>query len=185
MANVFIIHGAYGYPEENWFPWLKDELEKLGCNVVVPKFPTPENQTLDNWIDVLERYRNRINQKTIMIGHSLGVPFILRILEQWDTKVQATFLIAGLVRLINDPKFDRINETFLDSAFNYDIILRKCRKFHVIHSEDDPIVPFKQGEVIAQNLKTELITMKNAGHFNTAAGFERFDFLLERIKKEL
>lgn len=41
MANVIIIHGAYGNPEENWFPWLKKELEKLDCRVFVPKFPTP------------------------------------------------------------------------------------------------------------------------------------------------
>ena len=28
MKRVFIIHGWDGYPEEGWFPWLKEELEK-------------------------------------------------------------------------------------------------------------------------------------------------------------
>jgi len=28
--NFFIFHGIYGNPEENWFPWLKKELEKKG-----------------------------------------------------------------------------------------------------------------------------------------------------------
>src|SRR3989338_4142675 len=43
MSNVFIFHGTGGYPEENWFPWLKKELEELECKVIIPKFPSPEN----------------------------------------------------------------------------------------------------------------------------------------------
>ena len=27
VNNVFIFHGTEGYPEENWFPWLKEKLE--------------------------------------------------------------------------------------------------------------------------------------------------------------
>ncbi len=48
MTNVFIIHGAYGHPEENWIPWLKSKLKELGYRVFVSKFPTPENQSLKN-----------------------------------------------------------------------------------------------------------------------------------------
>ena len=48
MTNIIIIHGSYGNPNENWFPWLKSELKKLKCNVFVPKFPTPENQSLES-----------------------------------------------------------------------------------------------------------------------------------------
>ncbi|MDP3988435.1 MAG: hypothetical protein Q8P80_04820 [Candidatus Levybacteria bacterium] len=49
-----IFHGAYGNPEENWFPQLKEELEALGQKVVVPKFPTPQNQNLESWMKVFE-----------------------------------------------------------------------------------------------------------------------------------
>ena len=56
MKNIFIIHGAYGNPEENWIPWLKTELERLGCNVSAPRFPTPENQSLENWTKIFNKY---------------------------------------------------------------------------------------------------------------------------------
>jgi len=56
MSNIFIIHGSYGNPDENWFPWLKVELEKLGHKVFVPKFPTPENQSLNSWKKVFSEY---------------------------------------------------------------------------------------------------------------------------------
>ena len=28
MTKVILIHGAYGNPEENWFPWLKEEQQR-------------------------------------------------------------------------------------------------------------------------------------------------------------
>ena len=57
MATAFIFHGTGGYPEENWFPWLKRELESLDYKVIVPQFPTPENQTLENWFAIFEKYK--------------------------------------------------------------------------------------------------------------------------------
>ena len=26
--NVFLVHGTFGKPFENWFPWLEEELSK-------------------------------------------------------------------------------------------------------------------------------------------------------------
>lgn len=74
MSNIFIIHGVDGTPEANWFPWLKTELEKHGHRVIVPQFPTPEGQTLENWLAVLKNYEEFITPDSIFTGHSLGVP---------------------------------------------------------------------------------------------------------------
>lgn len=56
MTKIFLLHGSYGSPEGNWFPWLKKELEKLDCTVLIPKFPTPENQSLETWLAVFKEY---------------------------------------------------------------------------------------------------------------------------------
>lgn len=36
MSNAIIIHGAYGAPQENWFPWMRSQLEQIGYTVYVP-----------------------------------------------------------------------------------------------------------------------------------------------------
>ena len=64
MKNVFIIHGAFGYPDENWFGWMKNKINKLGYEVYVPQLPTPEGQSLGNWLKVFEKYENKINNCT-------------------------------------------------------------------------------------------------------------------------
>ena len=65
MANIFIIHGSFGHPDENWIPWLKAELEKLGNRVFVPQFPTHENQTLNNWKNTFNENEKYLNKKLV------------------------------------------------------------------------------------------------------------------------
>ena len=95
MTNVFIIHGAYGHPKENWFPWLKSELEKLDCRVFIPQFPTPEDQSLETWLKVFEEYKQYLDEDSVVVGHSLGPAFLLDILEKLDKPVKATFFVSG------------------------------------------------------------------------------------------
>ncbi len=106
MKTCIIIHGTYGSPNENWFPWLKVELKKIGWRVFTPKFPTPKNQSLATWLEAFAEYEQYINEDTIFVGHSLGPAFILRILEQANAKIQSAYLISGFTGLLNNPTFD-------------------------------------------------------------------------------
>lgn len=184
MATVFIIHGAYGHPGEGWFPWLKKELEKLGCRVFVPKFPTPKNQTLENWLKVFEDYRQYLDENSIVVGHSLGPAFLLNILEKLDKPIKAAFFVAGGFTRTGHPA-DEINKTFVDKSFDWQKIKQNCKKFYIFHSDNDPYIPLEQAERLAKNLGTDVILVKNAGHFNEKAGYTKFELLLEKIKNEL
>ena len=42
MDNYIIIHGSFGSKDGNWFPWLKNELEKDNKDVVVPQMHRQE-----------------------------------------------------------------------------------------------------------------------------------------------
>ncbi|MFH1670913.1 MAG: alpha/beta fold hydrolase [Patescibacteria group bacterium] len=205
MRNVFIFHGTGGYPKENWFPWLKSELERLGCKVHIPQFPTPDNQTTETWFDVLDEYRKFLNEETILIGHSLGGAFLLRFLEESTsfvpltceelnepsgttdvkkTKIAAAFIIAAPVGVTRTMFWDG-DKPFISHLFNWDAIKANCRHFCVFHSDDDPYVPLENGRDCAKQLEVDLNFIPNAGHFNAESGYSEFAELLEEVQKIL
>jgi len=129
---------------------------------------------------VLEEFKDKINEDTIFVGHSLGVAFILNVLERYPAK--ATFLVAGFTGKVDNP-FDESMKTFAQKEFNWEQIKANCQHFFVFHSDNDPYVALEKGEELAKNLKTELIFVEGAGHFNQASGHNTFELLLEKIKK--
>ena len=185
MTNVFIFHGTNAHPEENWFPWLKQKLERLGCKVIVPKFPTPKNQSLENWLDILKEYKKYYNENTVLIGHSLGGAFLLRVLERSNVKIKAAFIVAAPIGLIPIKNYES-DKLFLGNfKFDWRKIKNHCKKFFICHSDNDPCVSLANGKKLAEELGTDLIFIPNAGHFNKSAGYAKFNLLLEKIKEEL
>ncbi|MBD3252891.1 serine hydrolase family protein [Candidatus Pacearchaeota archaeon] len=185
--KIFIIHGSYGNPDENWFPWLKKELESRGNSVFVPEFPTPKNQNLDNWMNKFNVYLNEIDENTVFIGHSLGPAFILSVLEKLTLSkpVKACFFVSGFLGLLGNQEFDEINKTFTTKDFDWKKIKSSCQKFHVFQSDNDPYVPIERAKELAEGLDAEITVVSGAGHFNEAAGYTKFDLLLEKINKEI
>ncbi|MBI4148846.1 serine hydrolase family protein [Candidatus Woesearchaeota archaeon] len=185
MANVIIVHGTGSSPQGNWFPWLKAELEKLGCTVFVPEFPTPKGQSLEGWLKVFRKYDRYVDKDTVLIGHSLGVAFLLSVLERVQRPVKAAFFVAGFIGLLRNRDFDELNKAFTAKRFDWLKIKKSCRRFYVINSDNDPYVTLAKGEELAENLGTHLIILKNAGHINKDSGYMTIESVLERIKKEI
>ena len=130
-CNVFIIHGIYGSPEENWFPWLKRKLELLGCRVDIPRFPNSNNPKLNKWLDYLDKYKENLNVDSIVVGHSLGVAFLLKILEKYTVK--AAFFVASVTPGIKN-EFSWQLKTFLDKKPDWNKIKNNCNNFFIYNS---------------------------------------------------
>jgi len=180
--RVVIVHGAYGSPEENWFPWLKEQLESDGHQVIVPRFPTPEGQNPKAWLDILNKEAPSFDKNLIMVGHSLGPALILRKLENVEKPIRATFLVSVFVGALGLPDFDPINIPFFDPPFNWAKIRKNSSKFYVYNSDNDPYVPLVQGERVAEKLGVKLNVVKGGGHINASAGFTKFERLLTDIR---
>ena len=98
MTFVFI-HGSFEHTTDAWFPWLKEQLEKLGHEVFLPQFPVDNwfevslhgakqykpTQNLSSWIQTFEQIQPEIQKdsKLCFIGHSLGPLFLLHLIEKY------------------------------------------------------------------------------------------------------
>ena len=177
MKQVLIVHGSGGSPNGGWIPWMRINLEREGFQVICPQFPIePETQTLKNWLKVIEA--TEIDSKTIGIGHSLGVPFLLNYLEKKPLK--AVYLVAGFTGLLNN-EFDEVIHTFSDKDFDWGQIKHNCRNINIIYSDNDSYVPATKAIEMGKKLGAEPILIKGAAHFNSEQGFTDFPFLLEKI----
>ncbi|MBS3106876.1 serine hydrolase family protein [Candidatus Woesearchaeota archaeon] len=182
MKTAFLIHGSYGSPKENWFPWLKEELQKLGYKVYAPQFPTPENQSLDSWGKAFQPFLGKINEETIFVGHSLGPAFILHILQNLHVEIRASFFVSSFISPLGIERFDSVNRTFYGQDFHWQAIKHHCRDFCLFHGEDDPYVPVEKAEELNSHLHGELILLEKGGHLNAESGFMEFQQLLEKIR---
>ncbi len=183
MRNLFIIHGTEGHPGENWFPWLKKELESTKkFQVYIPQFPTPGvEQTPANWFKVLENYKDRINEDTVFIGHSLGGAFLLRVLERF--KIYSAYLIsapAGVKPILNWEG----DQPFIENSFQWEKIRKNAKNIEVFHSDDDPYICLGNGKLIAEKLGVNLNFKSGQGHFNATAGYTSFPELRDLIIKQ-
>ncbi len=176
--RAVMIHGAYGSPQENWFPWLLAELKSQGLDAYLPGFPTPEGQTLDAWRDVFVERVGRLDDSTILIGHSLGVGFILNLLEEAESPVLGCFLVSAFVGLLGLPEFDAVNASFVDRKFDWQRIKRNAGHVRVYNGDNDPYVPLSRGADIATHLGVNLQVIKGGGHINASAGYTTFPRLL-------
>lgn len=177
--KVFIIHGSFGSHLENWQPWLKRKLEEEGQKVIAEDFPNPPHQSLDSWMQVIERHK--IDPDDILVGHSLGVAFILNLLEKY--KVKAAFLVAGFIGRLGNEKFDPVNKTFAEKTFDWEKIKNNCEKFYLYHSYNDTYVPLSKAKELSELIGQRITMIPGAGHFSEGDGFFSFPQLLRDIKK--
>jgi uncharacterized protein len=180
--TVFIFHGTEGHPDENWFPWLKREMEQRSCRVIVPQFPSPPvvPAKIAEWFEVLKRHEPDMDENTILIGHSLGGVFALRVLERIARPIKAAVFVGTPIGIQPIQYFDR-DKSFSGFRFDWKTIRTKARYFDVYHSDNDEYVDLENGKELAQHLGVELSFIPNAGHFNTRSGITTFPKLRDRV----
>lgn len=182
--SVFIFHGTGGHPGENWIPWLKGKLEARDLRVFVPAFPNPNTPHPEAWYPVMESLLAEADDRSMVVGHSLGGVIALRFLERLPTPVKRTIIVAMPLG-IPPIKYIEGDSPFFQGGFDWDTVKRNAGRCTVFHSDNDPFVCIENGEECARRLGVELTAVPQAGHFNTAAGYTTFPLLLERIALEI
>ena len=182
-SNYFIIHGSFGSPFVNWFPWLRKELESKGLEVYTPDFPVGVGyQNYNNWNKLLKVYLDLglINENTIIIGHSIASVFICKFLVENKVKVKRLVLVCGFNNYLGiNEEYDKVNESMY---FNNLSDVKKCANDIIcFYSTNDPYVKYEKEKEFADNIATKQIIISNGGHLNSESGYSEFIELLEYV----
>jgi predicted alpha/beta hydrolase family esterase len=180
-TRIIVLHGSFGSPDGNWFPWLKKNFESEGVQVIVPRFPSPNGQSLVAWTEVFNQEIGALDQSSILIGHSLGAGFALSLLESSTSPIEATFLVAGFLGELGLPDYDKINASFVCKEFDWQKIKKNAGELVIVSGDNDPYVPFVKGEQLASHLQSPLTVIPGGGHLNAESGFDSFPWLEARI----
>ncbi|HEY4487012.1 MAG TPA: alpha/beta hydrolase [Candidatus Paceibacterota bacterium] len=164
MKRAIIIHCWDGYPEYCWYPYAKKELEANGFQVEVPSFPETNAPKLDLWLPVLKEVVGTPDEDVYLIGHSVGCVTILRYLESLapSQKIGGAILVAGFT---DDLGFKEL-KNFFTTDIQLDEIKKRANHFVAIHSDDDPFVALKYGDIFKEKLGAEVIIKHNFKHFS-------------------
>ena len=167
--RVIIIHGTEGSPETAWFTWLADKVRAAGHEALIPAFPTPKGQKLDRWRAVVHDEVGQLQPDDVLVGHSVGGTFMVRLLEKMPYPIAASFFVAPFINSLNEPEYDHLTATFVGSA-NWDFVKRNAGRSFVYYGDDDPWVPAAEGNLFVEKLGAKLTVVPGGKHLGDAHG---------------
>ena len=185
MKRVFIIHGWSGKPEHGWYPWLKKELEKKGFKASVPKLPNTDDPKIDAWVSTLSSAVGNSDEDTYFVGHSMGCQTIARYLEKLsdNEKVGGAVFVGGYFKSLTGLVEDEpaIWKKWKGIPVNLDEVRAHLLKSVAIFSDNDPYVPLENSDDFKNKLGSEIIILKNMGHFIQNDGCYEVPIVLEKL----
>lgn len=183
--NAVILHGWGNSSKDNWFLWLKKELDAKDWKVWVPDLPDADHPNVCNWNPfLLDSWE--YNGKSVVIGHSAGAVEVLSLLDRSPASlvIKKAILVAGFTNLVKkDPMEPELEGLFI-YPFDWENIKSKTEEIVLIHSDNDPYVPFQHAKILKKNLDAKLIVMKGQKHFSvstTGENYKKFPEILELI----
>ncbi len=180
MNNMFIIHGYQANINSHWFDWLAKEMAYYHYQVEIIYLPNTHHPQTSNWYAALDdRLKDKLNENTLIVAHSLGVITILNYLshQQFTPKIKGLFLISGF------------NET-LDNLPELDTYIKqtnvRCDKVNsqnvvTIAASEDPIVDVEATKRLSNELGVSTQIITHNGHFLDTEGYHTFEFLKDQI----
>lgn len=184
MIQVVVIHGGETFAtERDYLAWLNDyvvDLETfrenrwksslskaLGSNydVLQPKMPNPSDAKYAEWKIWFEKFLPLLDQKIILVGHSLGGIFLAKYLsdESIGKDVLATFLVAAPFD-DTDAEYSLADFQLPDSLAKF---AEQSRIIRFYHSTDDDVVKYSDLAKYQAKLPYALASVfSDRGHFS-------------------
>lgn len=180
IKAVFAPGNGGGSVHENWFVYLKKELENMGITVAAKDFPDPMLAREKYWLPFLKNELHA-DENTIIIGHSSGAIAAMRYAEK--NKILGSVLVAPYYTDLGD---DSEKESgYFNRPWDWEAI-KKNQKFIIqFNSTDDPWIPIKEARFVHEKLDTDYHEFTDQGHFGGDREKPTFPELIAALKKKL
>ena len=195
MKQIVIIHGGDSFssyeeylenlqaaeinyerllPAKRW----KDEIIEVfkDAEILTPTMPNSSNAQFEEWKIWFEKIIPFFQNDTRLIGHSLGAMFLAKYLHEnpLHKPVKQLILLAGGY----DEEAEGYGQFRIKSAKGLE---KSAEQIHLLHSEDDPVVPFEALDKFASDLPMANVhRFKNKNHFLEST----FPELIEILKQK-
>lgn len=165
--KALIIHGFEGDHLCNWFPWLQAQLTQKGFFVINKTLPNPSHPNFKETMTFLEAQTKNFDSNDIIIGHSLGAFWAVKLAEKKTFK--SVVLVAPAIS--KDLPFSIMKQQWtgsdiaaLEKIMHTECSPNKIQSDHKIafFSTDDPWIP----QHIKQDLDSEweIVDLERRGH---------------------
>ncbi len=154
-ADYVLLHGYTGSPQGNFHPALSQKIKSLGHTVFAPQLPNTDNPTIAEQVKyVQDNYE--FTENTVLLGHSLGAPVALKVVEGLSKPIKKLVIVAGFAQ----PKFidkQRPFEKTFDWNFDFDKIKKNVEEIVILRATNDTTVPQERADYLAEKLGGNLV----------------------------
>lgn len=174
--QVYIIHGYDATPDNHWFRWLESELHKKGIKAYPLTMPNAKNPKAEEWLNQMKK-DIKVNDQTIIVGHSLGTIATLNYLADTKQNVLGIVLVSGFYEPLSwASQLNHFTEMYKQKA-----TMPSVKHSVVIAALDDYAVPHQLSDNLAQHLQAKYVRVAKGGHFLGREGFTSFPLVLDEI----
>lgn len=178
MKVIFAPGNGGGGPQDNWFPYLKAELEKLGVEVIASEFPDNIVARESSWVPFI-RDVLKADEQTVIVGHSSGAIAALRFAEK--QKILGSVLVGAYHTDLGLPMEKQSG--YFNRPWDWNAIKSNQKWIIQFSSINDPWIPIEEARFVHDKLGTEYYEFLDQGHFGGDYNKLEFPELFHALKK--
>ena len=189
LVNIFVLHSLNGDTLKFWGADIKQEFDKT-VEVYLPEFPIRAESAYQKFYEILSHYFDdgRLNKDSIVICHSIGVPYFVRFSKAHKFVPKAFISVApGAIYPYDDPtRNDYIVEAraqALPKPEDFAWVKNNIKNKWCLYSDEDSPIKRMHSEMFAREIGAQRMYLKGYNHFSGYNKCYKIPELKELVKK--